>query len=85
MASLKLNKKAFALALGIIAAIYLFVLALLPVLFNDLGKTMILEIQSVYPGYTWGILGAIIGAVYGFIDGFIFGFLMAFFYNKFAK
>ena len=78
----KLSPKAFALSIGIVFAICIFILAIMASF--DWGNTMLLEIQSVYIGYKPGLIGGIIGAVWAFVDGLITGYLVAYFYNKFV-
>ena len=81
----ELDSKALGLTLGWIVAVSMFLLSLMPFLIQDWGKTLILEIQSVYIGYTWGFKGGVIGAIYGFIDGFIGGYLIGYLYNHFKR
>ena len=81
----KLNPKALALSLGIIGAISIFLLGILPILFNKWGHNLVLTIGSLYIGYAPNLKGAIIGAIWGFLDGFICGYLIAVLYNKLLK
>ena len=81
----KLNPKALAIGFGILLAICVFILGLMPVFFNGWGKTMVLEISSVYIGYKPGVLGALIGSIWAFVDGLIGGYLIGWLYNKFLK
>jgi len=80
---MKLNKKAFALATGIIWAALILVMTLW-VLWRGGGNTMIL-LEQFYFGYSISYLGAVIGLIYGFVDGFIGGWLFAWLYNIFVK
>ena len=77
-----LNQRAFGLSFGIVTALFMFFLALIAT--SGWGNTLLLEIQSLYIGFTPGLLGAIIGALWGFVEGYIIGYLVAFFYNKFV-
>ena len=77
-----LNKRAFALALGVVWAAMVFI-ATVYVLFKGGGHTLVL-LQQFYWGYniSWG--GAFLGLIYGFIYGFIVGWIFALLYNAFA-
>ena len=77
-----LNKKAFALANGILWAIAVF-LATIYVLIKGGGNTLIL-LQQFFWGYGISFGGAILGLIYGFIWGFIYGWIFGFLYNRFA-
>jgi hypothetical protein len=79
----KLNKKAFALACGIIWGLAIFVITLW-VLWRGGGNTLIL-LEQFYFGYSISYLGAVIGLIYGFVDGFIGGWIFAWLYNIFVK
>jgi hypothetical protein len=77
-----LNKKAFALANGILWAIAIFV-ATIYVLVKGGGNTVIL-LQQFFWGYNISFGGAILGLIYGFVWGFIYGWIFGFLYNRFA-
>ena len=81
----KLNPKASGLSFGILYSASLFLLALLPVLFNGWAKTAVLEMSSLYIGYGPSFKGALFGLVYGFVMGSVFGYLLALLYNKFSR
>lgn len=81
----KINPKALALSLGIIWAVGIFLLGILPVIFNGWAKTMVLSISSLYIGFKPTFGGAVIGAIWGFVDGFISGWIIGWLYNKFLK
>ena len=80
---MKLSKKAFALASGILWAICIF-LATIYVMLKGGGHTIVL-LQQFFWGYniSWG--GAFLGLIYGFIYGFVYGWLFVLFYNAFAE
>ncbi len=48
------------------------------------ASQFVLNLSSLYVGYTSSFWGGIVGAVWGFIDGFLGGFFLAFFYNLFV-
>jgi len=79
---MKLSKKAFALAFGILWAVCVF-LSTIYVLLKGGGSTLVL-LQQFYWGYaiSWG--GAFLGLIYGFIYGFVWGWLLAYLYNAFV-
>ncbi|MFH1592026.1 MAG: bacteriophage holin [Candidatus Woesearchaeota archaeon] len=81
----KISPKALGLSLGIVWAVGIFLLGILPVLFGDWGKTMVLEFSSLYIGYGPSFGGAIIGAIWGFVDGLLLGLIVAWLYNKLLK
>ncbi len=80
---MSLNKKAFALACGIIWGATILMMTLW-VLWRGGGNTMIL-LEQFYFGYSISYLGAVIGLIYGFVDGFIGGWIFAWLYNIFVK
>ena len=80
---MKLSKKAFATANGILWAIAVFV-ATIYVMLKGGGNTLVL-LQQFFWGYTVSFAGAILGLIYGFVWGFIYGWLFSAFYNRFTK
>lgn len=78
-----LNKKAFALANGILWAIAVF-LATIYVLVKGGGNTLVLLQQFLW-GYSISFGGAILGLIYGFVWGFIYGWIFAWLYNLTGK
>ena len=80
---MKLSKKAFALANGILWALMVFG-ATIYVLVRGGGNTLVL-LQQFFWGYAVSWAGAILGLIYGFVWGFIFGWLLAAIYNRFSK
>jgi len=80
---MKLKVLPFALALGVICGIGLFVTHMLA-LYASYGTSWIALIQEVYPYYELTLGGAFLGALYCFIDGFIGGLIFAGLYNLFG-
>ena len=81
----KLSPNSLGLSLGLLSAVCIFLLAIFSIVFNGWGKTMILEISSIYVGYAPSMKGAVIGAIWGFGEGFIGGYVLAWLYNIFLK
>jgi hypothetical protein len=79
---MKLSKKAFALASGILWGVIVF-LATIYVLLKGGGSTLVL-LQQFYWGYNISWSGAFLGLIYGLIYGFILGWIFALFYNAFT-
>ena len=80
----KCDVLALGLGIGIILAVYAFLLGLIA-WWWDWGTTLVLGISSLYIGYAPTFLGSIIGAIWAFVDGFIAGVVIAWVYNKFQK
>lgn len=80
---MKLNKKAFGLACGILWGITIF-LATIWVMARGDGNTLV-KLNQFYIGYSISWLGAVIGLIYGFINGFIGGWLFSWLYNIFTS
>lgn len=80
---MKLNKKAFGLASGVLWGVMIF-LATIIVLIKGGGTTLVL-LQQFYVGYDISFIGAVLGLIYGFVNGFICGWILALFYNAFSK
>ena len=81
MASLEINAKNFALALGIWWGIVCLIMGFVSETGYGLG--FVHGLATIYVGYQPGLVGAILGAIYGFIDGFVFGFITISLYNYF--
>ena len=79
---MKIDIKAFALAVGIVWGFAIFLLTLVAVIM-DYG--FLSGLDGTFLGYSISWIGAFVGLIYGFIEGLIFGALLGFFYNKFAK
>jgi len=80
---MKLNKKAFALAGGIVWGLIILIMTFW-VMWRDGGHTLAL-LQQFYFGYAVSYLGSVIGLAYGFVNGFIVGWIFACLYNCFVK
>ena len=79
----KCQPVALGVGIGVLWAIYVFLLAIIAMF--GWGTDMVGVLASLYIGYEASIVGAIIGAVWAFVDGFIAGFVIAWVYNKVAK
>lgn len=79
---MKLNPKAFGLALGILWGVCVF-LCTLWVVWRGGGEHLVL-LAKFYIGYSVTVVGAFIGLVYGFVEGFVAGWILAWLYNRFA-
>ena len=79
----KLNSIAFGLAVGIIWAVFLFLLAILA-MYANWGNAWVELIGSVYLGVNVSWTGALLALPWAFVDGFIGAFLVAWLYNKLA-
>lgn len=80
---MELNKKAFALASGVIWGALIF-LSTIWVVLRGGGEHLSL-LNQFYIGYTPTYPGSLIGLVYGFVDGFIVGYILAALYNALSK
>ena len=80
---MKLNIKAFALALGLIWGVGIFLLTWWIIAFEgSTGEPTL--IGRLYRGYSISPLGSIIGLLYGVVDGVVGGAVFAWLYNTFA-
>ncbi len=79
----KLNATAFGLALGIIWAVFLFLVVLLS-MYANWGNALVELMGSLYLGVNVSWTGALFALPWAFIDAFIGGFLVAWLYNKLA-
>lgn len=83
---MKLNKTSFALSLGIVWGLGLFLLTIWVMFRFPQGQHLYLGmLKNVYLGYSVSIPGAVIGLIWGFIDAFIAGWLIAALYNLFSR
>lgn len=79
---MKLRVRAFGLATGVVAGLFVFFLTLVSLWFGR-GET-IDALVVPFPGFSRSVGGAIVGLIWGFVDGFIGGALLAWLYNRFA-
>ncbi|MBE9554162.1 MAG: bacteriophage holin [Proteobacteria bacterium] len=70
------------LALGVTAAIAVFMLGIMAWLFGW-GIEVASALSGLYIGYGPSFVGAIAGAVWAFVDGLILGVMIAWLYNRF--
>lgn len=76
----KFGVLSFGLALGIVSALYTFLIGLSAMLFNW-GVPMIALMGTVYIGYKATLIGSLVGAIWSFVHGFIAGIIFAAIYN----
>jgi len=81
---MKINIKALALSMGIVAGLAVFLLTIWFLLLGYNGS-FLAQLGSVYLGYSVSWFGSIVGFAYGFLDGVVFGALFGYLYNKFVK
>lgn len=80
---LRLNERAWGIALGLLLGGGLFIATIVLVLKGgpDVGRH--LGLLAVYfPGYRVTALGSLVGFVYGFVAGYALGRLIGFVYNR---
>jgi len=83
---MKLHARALGLTMGVIWGVMVFLVTLLAVWSSGgYGKSFLVGVTSIYPGFTISYKGALLGLFYGFLDGFVFGWFTAVIYNYFAK
>ncbi len=81
---MKLNTNKFALAGGILWALYMFVLTWLA-MFGGYAEGFLNMVSGIYPWYTISVGGSILGLIWGFVDGYVGCWLFAALYNKLLK
>jgi len=80
---MKLDVKAFALTMGILWGLGIFLFAWWVIIFEGItGETTL--IGYAYRGFTISPMGSVIGLVWGFFDGLIGGAIFAWLYNRLA-
>ena len=82
---MKLNVKAFGLALGIFWGASLVVMGIIAMAAPSYMDDFIRALGSKYIGYEATALGCLIGGTWGFADAGIAGIVLAWLYNKLAK
>lgn len=80
---MKLNVKAFALAIALVWGLGVFFGTWWIIFFDGSTGEMTL-LGKVYRGYNISPIGSLIGLVWGLIDGFIGGVIFAWIYNIFV-
>ena len=84
-AILRLNGRAWGIALGVLSGGGLFAATIILVLKGGPNVGQHLRLLSVFfPGYTVSVVGAFIGFVYGFVLGYALGRLIGSLYNRLA-
>lgn len=78
---MKLNVKAFALAVGLVWGINWFGLTWFMMLFDGITHEITI-IGRIYRGWTLSPMGSLIALFWGFLDGFFLGLIIAWVYNK---
>lgn len=78
----KLNPKNSALAVGIVAGIYLFISTILNIMGLSNSYEFISKTVWTTLGYNLSFIGAILGGIYAFIWSFVVVFAIIFIYNK---
>ncbi len=82
----RLNERAWGIALGLLAAVGLFVATNVLVLRGGPNVGAHLGLLGQYlPGYTVTFVGSIVGFVYMFVLGYILGRLIGSVYNRLVK
>ena len=83
---MKLNLKALMIAFAILWAGAFFIVGLANLIWPEYGKTFLLVLASIYPGYkASGSFGDMVaGSLYALVDGAIMGLILGGLYNLFA-
>lgn len=81
---MKLSKKSFGLAAGILWGVSVFALTNILLIKGSEG-TVIIGLKNIYIGYSLSFLGSIIGLIWGFVNGFVAGWLLALLNNLFVR
>lgn len=82
---MQLSVKAFALACGIVFAVWIFLAGLMALIWPDWGARFMDVMGAFYPGVGGVAFGQVIVAtLYALIEGFIGGAVFAWLYNRLA-
>ena len=81
---MRINIKAFALALGIHWGLGCFIMGVAGIK-SEAAATFVRAVGSLYIGYAPTPLGSVIGMAWGFMDAVIAGTLFAWLYNMLLK
>jgi len=82
--SMKLNKNAFALALGIVWGVIVFLVTNIDLLRGGSGEHLS-RLSQIYLGYRVSFLGSIIGLLWGFVTMSIAAWVAAWLYNRLSE
>ena len=78
---MKLNVRAFALAVGLVWGLNWFLLTWFMIALDGISYEMTI-IGRIYRGFTVSPVGSIAALLWGFIDGYMLGLLIAWIYNQ---
>jgi len=81
---MKLNVKAFALAVGLMWGINWFALTWWMMAFDGITHEVTL-IGRMYRGFNLSPAGSLVALLWGFLDGFIIGLMIAWIYNQIVE
>ena len=83
---MKLNLKAFTIAIGIVWAGVVLIVGVANSIWPEYGKAFLVALASVYPGFAAsGSFGdAIVGSLYALVDAAIVGLIFGWLYNLIA-
>ncbi len=81
---MKLNKLAFALAVGIVWGLIVFLVTNIDLMRGGTGEHLS-RLAQIYVGYTVSFLGRIIGLLWGFVTMFLAGWIVAWLYNRLSE
>lgn len=80
---MKLQPKAFALSLGMVWGVLVFLMTNISLLRGGRGEHLS-KLAQFYIGYSFSFVGSVVGLVWGFVSLFVIGWLLAWLYNKFV-
>ena len=78
---MKLNVRAFALAIGLVWGLNWFFLTWFMIALDGISYEMTI-IGRIYRGFTVSPVGSIAALLWGFLDGYLLGLLIAWIYNQ---
>jgi hypothetical protein len=78
---MKLSTKGFALSLGILSGVLVFLLTNFSILRGGTGQRLYI-LRGFFYGYSVSFVGSLIGFVWVFVSMFIIGWVFAWLYNK---
>lgn len=80
---MKLNPKAFALSVGTVWGVVVFLMTNLSLLRGGKGEHLS-RLAQIYLGYSFSFAGSLVGLVWGFVSAFVVGWVLAWLYNRLA-